>query len=99
MSRRFRPCSPDQTYLMPPSVHDWLPENHMARLLADVVSELDLSAILGDYARNLFKFVIIGEGVAIPSENVVQASAATGCRTDAATHPSQSTPPASSPAP
>ena len=51
MSRRFRPCSPDQTYLMPPSVHDWLPENHMARLLADVVSELDLSAILGDYAR------------------------------------------------
>ena len=51
MSQRFRPCSLDQTYLMPPSVHDWLPENHMARLLADVVSELDLSAILGDYGR------------------------------------------------
>ena len=51
MSQRFRPCSLDQTYLLPPSVHDWLPEGHLARLLADVVSELDLSAILGDYGR------------------------------------------------
>ena len=51
MNQRFRPCSLDQTYLMQPSVQDWLPENHMARLLADVVSELDLSAILGDYGR------------------------------------------------
>ncbi len=51
MSQRFRTCSLDQTYLLPPSVHDWLPENHVARLLAEVVSELDLSAILDDYGR------------------------------------------------
>ena len=51
MSQRFRPSSVHQIYLLPPSVHDWLPEGHLARLLADVVSELDLSAILGDYGR------------------------------------------------
>ena len=51
MSQRFRPCSLDQTYLLPPSVHDWLPEGHLARLLADVVSELDLSAILDGWGH------------------------------------------------
>ena len=34
---------------MPPSLHDWLPENHLARFIAEVVRELDLSAIYGSY--------------------------------------------------
>ena len=29
---------------MPPSLHDWLPENHLARFVADLVETLDLSA-------------------------------------------------------
>ena len=51
MSRQFRPCSLDQTYLLPPSPRDWLPENHLARFIGDLVSELDLSAIREDYGR------------------------------------------------
>ena len=29
-SKRFRACSPDQDFLLPPSQQDWLPEGHMA---------------------------------------------------------------------
>ena len=34
----------DQSLLMPPSLHDWLPENHLARFVVDLVETLDLSA-------------------------------------------------------
>ena len=27
---------------IPPSLQDWLPENHLARFVADVMNELDL---------------------------------------------------------
>jgi transposase len=33
----------DQLLLMPPSVRDWLPEDHLAFFVLDVVAELDLS--------------------------------------------------------
>jgi transposase len=36
----------DQLMLMPPSVSDWLPEDHLAWFVLDVVDELDLSAFL-----------------------------------------------------
>src|SRR5512133_436528 len=49
MNKRFRACSLDQPYLLPPSLQDWLPANHLARFIAEVVDELDLSAI---YARH-----------------------------------------------
>lgn len=51
MAKRFRTCSFDQPYLLPPSLQDWLPESHLARLLADVVAELDLSPLTSAYAR------------------------------------------------
>jgi transposase len=41
----------DQPFLMPPSLHDWLPEDHLARFVADVVHQLDLSEIDGCYER------------------------------------------------
>ncbi len=34
---------------MPPSLHDWLPENHLARFVADLVETLDLSAFYRSY--------------------------------------------------
>ena len=37
--------------LLPPSLQDWLPEDHLARFIARVVGELDLSEIVGYYAR------------------------------------------------
>ena len=38
-----------QSLLMPPSLHDWLPEDHLARFVADLVPTLDLSAFYGSY--------------------------------------------------
>ena len=52
MAKRFRPCSLDQPYLLPPFLSDWLPEDHLARVIADLVGELDLRAILQVYERN-----------------------------------------------
>lgn len=40
----MRACDVDQLMLMPPSVRDWLPEDHLAFFVLDVVAELDLSA-------------------------------------------------------
>src|SRR5207253_330621 len=50
MSKQFRTCSLDQPLLLPPSLQDWLPEKHLARFIADVTEQLDLSEILVDYA-------------------------------------------------
>jgi hypothetical protein len=52
MSKRFRVCSLDQEFLLPPSLQDWLPEDHLARFVADVVNELDLSAIYAEYENS-----------------------------------------------
>jgi transposase len=49
--QRFRTCNLDQVFLLPPSLQDWLPEQHLARFIADVTDELDLSKILSVYAR------------------------------------------------
>jgi transposase len=49
MSKRFRSGDLNQGLLLPPSLHDWLPEGHLARFVADVVEALDLSAIYGKY--------------------------------------------------
>lgn len=51
MNKRFRACSFDQPFLLPPSLQDWLPEDHLARFIADVMNELDLSAIYAEYDR------------------------------------------------
>ena len=49
MGKRFRTDHLDQGLLLPPSLHDWLPEGHLARFLADVIEELDLQGIYGSY--------------------------------------------------
>ena len=49
MGQNFIADTVNQTLLFPPSLHDWLPEGHLARFLLDVVSALDLSAIYTSY--------------------------------------------------
>ncbi len=49
MGKSFRSDDLNQSLLLPPSLHDWLPENHLARFLVDVVESLDLSAIYASY--------------------------------------------------
>ena len=36
-------------FLLPPSVDDWLPEDHLARFVEEIVEKLDFSAIEGTY--------------------------------------------------
>jgi transposase len=50
MSKTFRPYEPDQIILMPASMRDWLPSDHLAYFISDVVDHLDLSAIMERYA-------------------------------------------------
>lgn len=49
MGQNFIADTVNQTLLFPPSLHDWLPDGHLARFLLDVVSALDLSAIYASY--------------------------------------------------
>lgn len=36
-TRMFRPDDPEERWLLPPSPRDWLPENHLAYFLSDLV--------------------------------------------------------------
>jgi transposase len=49
MSAPFRPYEPDQILLFPPNAHEWLPKDHLAYFLLDVVGELDLKGIYAYY--------------------------------------------------
>ena len=42
MSFQFRACTLDQPLLLAPSLQQWLPEEHLARFIADVTEQLDL---------------------------------------------------------
>jgi transposase len=50
MEPRFKNCDRDTLFLMPPSVEDWVAEDHLARFVLDIVSRLDLSPIKNAYA-------------------------------------------------
>ena len=50
MSKTFRPYEPDQISLMPASMREWLPSDHLSYFISDVVDHLDLSAIMERYA-------------------------------------------------
>jgi transposase len=50
MSKSFRPWDVDQAWLLPPSVRELVPKDHVAHFVRELVrEELDLSAILGMY--------------------------------------------------
>ena len=45
----FRSADRNQLFLLPPSIQDWLPENHLARFVVDIVEQLDLQEITKSY--------------------------------------------------
>lgn len=45
MSKIYRDWEPRQSFLLPPSPLDWLPEGHLAYFILDIVEQLDLSEI------------------------------------------------------
>ena len=50
MEPRFKNCDRDTLFLMPPSVDDWVAQDHLARFVVEIVSRLDLSCIKNAYA-------------------------------------------------
>ncbi len=49
MAKTYRPYVPEQDLLLPPSLRDWLPEDHLAYFVSDLVDHVDLSAIMKVY--------------------------------------------------
>jgi transposase len=49
MAKQYRVYEPDQLFLMPPSLREWLPEDHLAYFVSDLVDDLDLSEIEAVY--------------------------------------------------
>jgi len=52
MAYNFRDYNPHQLLLLPPNLDDWLPQQHLARFLSDVVENLDLKPFLRRYKDN-----------------------------------------------
>jgi len=50
MSAHFKAVDRQTLYLFPPSVEDWLPEQHLARFVVDVVAKLDLQELKMAYS-------------------------------------------------
>ena len=52
MSQNFIDCDREQELLLPPSLRDWLPDDHLAWFVLDAVDELDLSAFFAAYRKD-----------------------------------------------
>jgi len=49
MAKKYREYEPDQLFLMPPSLREWLAEDHLVYFVSDLVDDLDLSEIEAVY--------------------------------------------------
>ena len=49
MAYNFLPCDRNQAYLLPPSLTDWLPQDHLAWFVLDAVEQIDLSDFYKKY--------------------------------------------------
>ncbi len=52
MAFNFLACDRDQELLLPPSLREWLPEDHLAWFLIDAVAEIDLCPFVADYRED-----------------------------------------------
>ena len=85
VKKTFRPFAPDQNFLLPPSLDEWLPADHMARFIADLVDEhLDLSRIHAAYKikkggppydpRLMVRVLIFGYATGVRSSRKLEAA-------------------------
>jgi transposase len=51
MPKGYRTYLPEQDLLLPPSLREWLAEDHLVYLVSDVVEQLDLSAMYAVYEK------------------------------------------------
>ena len=52
MAKGYRSYQPDQDLLLPPSLRDWLPENHLVYFVSDMVDQLDMGKIDAVYEKD-----------------------------------------------
>lgn len=52
MPQNFIECDRDQELLLPPSMREWLPDDHLAWFVADAVAEMDLAPFYGAYRED-----------------------------------------------
>lgn len=83
MGKRFRAFDPHQVLLLPQSLDDWLPEDHLARFVADLIDQtLDLTPILDGYTekrgyppydpRLMVRLLICGYTTGVRSSRAIQ---------------------------
>jgi transposase len=83
VKKTYRPYEPKQSFLLPPSPLDWLPEGHLARFVLDVVERLNLSAINAYYEREqrgypphhptmMVALLLYGYCVGVPSSRKIE---------------------------
>lgn len=77
----FIPVDRQTQYLLPPSVDEWLPENHLARFIVEVIEQLDLSALTRAYRGRgsaahhpavLLGLLIYGYATGVPSSRKIE---------------------------
>ena len=49
MPQNFIESRPEQGFLLPPDVRDWVPPDHLAWFVIDAVKEMDLEAFYAAY--------------------------------------------------
>jgi transposase len=77
----FIPVDRQTDYLFPPSVEDWLPEDHLARFIVEVIERLDLGELTRQYAGRgsaahhpavLLGLLIYGYATGVPSSRKIE---------------------------
>ena len=90
-AKTFRRYDQSQSYLLPPSLDDWLPGDHEARFVSEVIEELlDLSPIYSSYAsasgappydpRMMLKLLLYAYATGVTSSREIERR----CQTDVA---------------
>ena len=51
MSKTYLPYEPDQQLLLPAALQEWLPDDHLAYFISDVVDQLGMSEVTARYER------------------------------------------------
>ena len=52
MPQNFLACDREQSFLLPPDVREWLPENHLAWFVIDAVGVMDTSGFYAAYRED-----------------------------------------------
>ena len=60
MSRDFCEVNRETAWLLPPSVQDWIPEDHLARFVVEIVDSLDLGRLTSAYGHSVKRACHLG---------------------------------------